>query len=157
MHSMHERLSSLHSEMPMSTTTQRDPTERTHAPASSRGADCCAMPSTMSANPAEYSTNEPAVRVVSLMDEGFLSAHTASATSVTTPTSDDASRASDMTPMYCGYSAALVSHVPNSSAINATRQRTHVALMVFRTSIIRLPRPSPASPMQASLPHFTLA
>lgn len=57
------------------------------------------MPNTMSANPAEYSTNDPAVRVVSLMDEGFLSAHTASTTSVITPTSDDASRASDMTPM----------------------------------------------------------
>ena len=86
----------------MSTTTQRDPAERTHAPANSKGADCRAMPSTMSANPAEYSTNDPAVSALSLMDEGFLSAHTASTTRVTTPTNEAASRAPGKMPMYCG-------------------------------------------------------
>ena len=154
MHSMHERLSSLHSEMPMSTTTQREPTERTHDPTSSSVADCWEIPSTMSANPAENRTNDAAVSVCSLMDEGRLSAHTASATSVTTPTKDEASRASDRIPTYCGYSTAFVSQVPNSSAASATRQRTQVASMVCRASSTRFPFRCFRGP-RASLPHFT--
>ena len=102
MHSMHGRLPSLHSDMPMSTTTQRDPTERTHAPTNSKAADCCTMPSTMSAKPAENSTKDAAVIERSSREAGLRSAHTANATSVATPTSDDASRAAGSTSMYCG-------------------------------------------------------